>query len=88
MPAFDVDALRAQIDQMANSAQFNGLNLVSAGGSNLNVVMSDLSTGTAGRHGQHRGDGGASLSTLRAGTDRDLAGRWGGHAACPSTRAT
>ncbi|MDZ4761617.1 MAG: flagellin [Alphaproteobacteria bacterium] len=45
----DYDALRAQIDQIANSAQFNGLNLVAAGGSDLSVVMSDLSTGTTGR---------------------------------------
>jgi flagellin len=45
----EFDALRAQIDQIANSATFNGINLVSAGGSNLNVLMSDLSTGTAGR---------------------------------------
>ena len=45
----DYDAMRAQIDQIANSAQFNGLNLVSAGGSSLPVLMSDLSTGTVGR---------------------------------------
>jgi flagellin len=45
----DFDALRTQIDQIANSAQFNGLNLVNAGGSNLNVVMSDLATSSAGR---------------------------------------
>lgn len=45
----DYDALRAQIDQIANSAQFNGLNLVSAGGTSLPVLMSDLSTGTVGR---------------------------------------
>jgi flagellin len=45
----DYDAYRAQIDQVANSAQYNGLNLVAAGGSNLNVVMSDLAQGTTGR---------------------------------------
>jgi flagellin len=45
----DYDAYRAQIDQIANSAQYNGLNLVAAGGSNLNVVMSDLAQGTTGR---------------------------------------
>ncbi len=45
----DYDAMRAQIDQIANSAQFNGLNLVAAGGSSLPVLMSDLSTGTVGR---------------------------------------
>jgi flagellin len=45
----DFDSFRAQIDQIANSAQFNGLNLVSAGGSNLSVLMSDLSQGTTGR---------------------------------------
>lgn len=38
----DFDALRAQVDQVANSATFNGLNLVAAGGANLNVVMSDI----------------------------------------------
>ncbi|MDZ4761618.1 MAG: flagellin [Alphaproteobacteria bacterium] len=45
----DYDAMRAQIDQIANSAQFNGINLVSAGGANLSVLMSDLSTGATGR---------------------------------------
>ncbi|MBI1340211.1 hypothetical protein GC169_08400 [bacterium] len=45
----DYDALRSQVDQVANSAQFNGLNLVAAGGSNLNVVTSDLTTGSTGR---------------------------------------
>ncbi|MDP3736653.1 MAG: flagellin [Hyphomonadaceae bacterium] len=45
----DFDAFRAQIDQVANSAQFNGLNLVASGGANLNVLMSDLSQGTTGR---------------------------------------
>lgn len=45
----DFDALRAQIDQVANSATFNGLNLVAAGGSNLNVVMSDIAGATTGR---------------------------------------
>jgi flagellin len=45
----DFDALRAQIDQVANSATFNGLNLVAAGGANLNVVMSDIAGATTGR---------------------------------------
>mgnify|MGYP000082512364 CR=1 FL=1 len=45
----DFDALRSQIDQIANSAQFNGLNLVAAGGANLSVLMSDISGGTTGR---------------------------------------
>ncbi|MBI1340210.1 hypothetical protein GC169_08395 [bacterium] len=45
----DYDSLRAQIDQIANSAQFNGINLVAAGGSNLNVLMSDLNSGSTGR---------------------------------------
>jgi flagellin len=45
----DYDSYRAQIDQIANSAQFNGLNLVAAGGSNLDVLMSDLAQGTTGR---------------------------------------
>ena len=45
----DFDALRAQVDQVANSATFNGLNLVAAGGANLNVVMSDIAGATTGR---------------------------------------
>ena len=45
----DFDALRAQVDQVANSATFNGLNLVAAGGSNLGVVMSDIAGATTGR---------------------------------------
>jgi flagellin len=45
----DFDAKRAMIDTIANSAQFNGLNLVAAGGADLNVLMSDLTTGTLGR---------------------------------------
>ena len=45
----DYDALRAQIGQVAGSAQFNGLNLVNAGGANLNVAVSDVNAGTAGR---------------------------------------
>jgi flagellin len=45
----DFDNLRNQINQIVGSAQFNGLNLIAAGGSSLNVAMSDISTGTAGR---------------------------------------
>ena len=45
----DFDALRAQVDQVANSATFNGLNLVAAGGSNLSVIMSDIAAATTGR---------------------------------------
>jgi len=45
----DFDNLRNQINQIVGSAQFNGLNLIAAGGSSLNVAMSDVSTGTAGR---------------------------------------
>ncbi len=45
----DFDELRANINQTANSAQFNGLNLVAAGGTNLSVLMSDLASGTSGR---------------------------------------
>ena len=45
----DFDAYRAQIDQIANSASFNGFNLVASGGVNLNVLMSDMATGTTGR---------------------------------------
>jgi flagellin len=45
----DYDALRSQIGQVAGSAQFNGLNLVNAGGANLNVAVSDVNAGTAGR---------------------------------------
>jgi flagellin len=45
----DFDNLRNQINQIVGSAQFNGLNLINTGGSSLNVAMSDISTGTAGR---------------------------------------
>ena len=45
----DFDAYRAQIDQIANSASFNGFNLVASGGVNLNVLMSDMATGNTGR---------------------------------------
>jgi flagellin len=45
----DFDSLRAQVDQIANSATFNGLNLVAAGGSNLSVIMSDIASATTGR---------------------------------------
>jgi flagellin len=45
----DFDSYRAQIDQIANSATFNGLNLVASGGSNLNVLMSDIAGAATGR---------------------------------------
>ena len=45
----DYDAYRAQIAQIAGSAQFNGLNLINSGGTNLNVAISDISSGTTGR---------------------------------------
>jgi flagellin len=45
----DFDAYRAQIAQIAGSAQFNGLNLINSGGTNLNVAISDISSGTTGR---------------------------------------
>ena len=45
----DFDNLRNQINQIVGSAQFNGLNLIAAGGASLNVAMSDVSTGTSGR---------------------------------------
>ncbi len=44
----DYDELRANINQIANGAQFNGMNLVASGGQNLSVLMSDLATGTKG----------------------------------------
>jgi flagellin len=44
----DYDELRNNINQIANAAQFNGINLVSAGGLDLNVLMSDLSNGNSG----------------------------------------
>src|SRR5262249_54223015 len=44
----DYDELRNNINQIANAAQFNGINLVSAGGLDLNVLMSDLSNGNTG----------------------------------------
>lgn len=45
----DFTALRTQINQIANSATFNGINLVASGGSNLSVITSDLNNSTAGR---------------------------------------
>ena len=45
----DYDAYRAQISQIVGSAQFNGLNLINSGGTNLNVAISDISSGTTGR---------------------------------------
>jgi flagellin len=48
----DFNALRSQIDQIANSATFNGINLVNAASSNLTVLTSDLLTATAGRQVQ------------------------------------
>jgi flagellin len=45
----DFTALRTQINQIANSATFNGINLVASGGVNLSVITSDLATSTAGR---------------------------------------
>ena len=45
----DFDSLRAQVDQVANSATFNGINLVAAGGANLSVLMSDIASATTGR---------------------------------------
>jgi flagellin len=44
----DFDSLRAQIDQVVNASIFNGINLVAAGGANLDVAMSDINAGTAG----------------------------------------
>ncbi len=44
----DYDELRDNINQIANAAQFNGINLVNAGGLDLNVLMSDLSNGSSG----------------------------------------
>ncbi len=44
----DFDKKRDNINQIANSAQFNGINLVAAGGLDLNVLMSDLASGTSG----------------------------------------
>jgi flagellin-like hook-associated protein FlgL len=37
----DYDALRSQIDRIASSAQFNGANLADAGGSDLDIIISD-----------------------------------------------
>jgi flagellin len=48
----DYDELRAGINQIANAAQFNGMNLVASGGANLSMVISDLNTGTTGRQVQ------------------------------------
>jgi flagellin len=48
----DFSALRTQINQIANSATFNGINLVASGGSNLSVITSDLQNSTQGRQVQ------------------------------------
>jgi len=45
----DFDALRNQINQIANASTFNGVNLVASGGSNMSVLTSDLSGATTGR---------------------------------------
>jgi flagellin len=45
----DFSSLRSQINQIAGAATFNGANLVSAGGANVSVLTSDLSTGSTGR---------------------------------------
>ncbi len=45
----DFSSLRSQINQIAGAATFNGANLVSAGGSNLAVLTSDLSGASTGR---------------------------------------
>jgi flagellin len=45
----DFDALRNQINQIANASTFNGVNLVAAGGSNMSVLTSDLAGATTGR---------------------------------------
>jgi flagellin-like hook-associated protein FlgL len=46
----DYDALRSQIDRIASSAQFNGANLAGAGGSDLDIIISDSgSSGTIQR---------------------------------------
>jgi flagellin len=43
----DFAALRSQIDSIANSAQFNGANLIKGTGNDLNVLISDLGGTTA-----------------------------------------
>ena len=46
----DYDALRSQIDRIASSAQFNGASLAGAGGSDLDIIISDSgSSGTIQR---------------------------------------
>ena len=47
--AADFDALRTQINQIANASTFNGVNLVASGGTNLSVLTSDLTGATSGR---------------------------------------
>jgi flagellin len=71
----DYDALRAQIAQVAGSAQFNGLNLVNAGGSNMNVMVSDVASSTSGRQ---------VISTPYAGSVPGLSAYLVGQAAGPS----
>jgi flagellin len=45
----DYDEMRNNINTIANASVSNGINLVAAGGSNINVVVSDVATGTTGR---------------------------------------
>ncbi|MGD9981342.1 MAG: flagellin [Hyphomonadaceae bacterium] len=61
----DFNALRNQINQIANASTFNGVNLVGAGGNNLSVLTSDLSGASVGRQIQ---------STAIAGTVPSLSG--------------
>jgi flagellin len=68
----DFNALRNQIDQIANSATFNGINLVNAASSNLSVLTSDLLTGASGRQVQ---------STVEAGYVPGLSSYIVGHGA-------
>ena len=72
----DYDAYRAQIDQIAGSAQFNGLNLINSGGANLNVAISDIFSGATGRQ---------VTSTPYAGSVPGLAAYLVGQASSPST---
>jgi flagellin len=72
----DFDAYRAQIAQIAGSAQFNGLNLINSGGANLNVAISDISSGVTGRQ---------VISTPYAGSVPGLAAYLVGQASSPST---
>jgi flagellin len=60
----DFNALRAQIDQIANSATVNGVNLVNGGNSSGITVMTSDKGGAGGLTAGYAGNGGNALGEL------------------------